>query len=30
MLKVGEAVGLSVAPSDLLLFDPTSGVRLRG
>ncbi len=29
VLKVGEPVGLSVAPSDLLLFDPASGVRLR-
>ena len=28
-LKVGEPVGLSMAPSDLLLFDPASGVRLR-
>ncbi len=28
-LKVGETVGLTVVPSDLLLFDPSSGDRLR-
>ena len=29
VLRVAEPVGLSVAPADLLLFDPLSGARLR-
>ena len=29
MPKTGESVGLSVSRSDLLLFDPASGIRLR-
>jgi multiple sugar transport system ATP-binding protein len=28
--KVDDTIGLAVAPGDLLLFDPDSGVRLRG